>query len=53
MGPNLTGILIRKEIRGTWVAQLVGHLTSAQVMISWFVGSSPALDSLLSTQSLL
>ena len=27
------------------MAQLVGHLTSAQVMISRFVGSSPVLDS--------
>ena len=28
---------------GTWVAELVEHLTSTQVMISWFLGSSPAL----------
>ena len=36
---------------GTRVAQLVKHLTSAQVMISQFVGSSPALDSVLTAQS--
>ena len=30
---------------GAWVAQLVGHPTSAQVMISWFVGLEPASDS--------
>ena len=37
---------------GTWVVQLVEHLTLAQVMISRFVSSSPTLDSLLSAQSL-
>ena len=37
---------------GTWVAQSVKHLTSAQVMISQFVGSSPASDSVLTAQSL-
>ena len=35
-----------------WVAQLVKHLTSAQVMISWFVGSSPASSSALTAQNL-
>ena len=33
------------------MAQLVKHLTSAQVMISWFVSSSPTSGSLLSVQS--
>ena len=37
---------------GTWVAQLVMCLTSAQVMISRFVGSSPASGSVLIAQSL-
>ena len=37
---------------GTWVAQLVGHPTLAQVMISWFVGLSPASGSMLTAQSL-
>ena len=36
------------EVRGAWVAQSVGHLTSAKVMISWSVGSSPASGSVLS-----
>ena len=38
--------------RGAWVAQSVKHLTSAQVMISWFVGSSPASGSVLTARSL-
>ena len=37
--------------RDAWVAQLVEHLTLAQIMISWFMGSSPALGSLLSAKS--
>ena len=35
-----------------WVAQSVKCLTLAQVTISWFVSSSPALDSVLTAQSL-
>ena len=35
-----------------WVAQLVKWPTSAQVMISLFVGSSPALGCVLTAQSL-
>ena len=38
--------------RGTWVAQSVKHLTSAQVMISWFMNSSHALGSGLTAGSL-
>ena len=38
--------------RGAWVAQLVKRLTSAQVMISPFVSSSPASGSVLTAQSL-
>ena len=34
------------------MAQSVKHPTSAQVMISQFVGSSPALGSVLTAQSL-
>ena len=37
---------------GTWVAQSVNLPTSAQVMISWFVGSSPTSGSVLTAQSL-
>ena len=39
-------------IRGTWVAQLVEHLTLALVMISWFESSSPASGSVLTARSL-
>ena len=46
--------LRNKRIKwGAWVAQSVEHLTSAQVMISQFVSSSPALGSRLSAQRLL
>ena len=38
--------------RGSWVARSVKHLTSAQVMISRFVISSPVSYSLLTAQSL-
>ena len=34
------------------VAQSVEHLTSSQVMSSWFVSSSPALGIVLTSQSL-
>ena len=36
---------------GTWVAQLVKHSISAQVMILWFVSSSPMLGSVLTDSS--
>ena len=38
--------------RGTWVAQLIKHLTSAQAMISQSVSSSPTSGSVLTAQSL-
>ena len=37
---------------GAWVAQLVGRPTSAQVMISQFVSSSPTSGSVLTAQNL-
>ena len=37
---------------GAWVAQSVRHLTSAQVMISQLVGSSPMSGSMLTASSL-
>ena len=37
---------------GAWVAQSVKRPTSAQVMISWSVSSSPASGSVLTAQSL-
>ena len=40
------------EHRGAWVAQSVKGLTSAQVMLSRFVSSSPMSGSVLSAQSL-
>ena len=43
---------IIKVMRGACVAQLVKCLTSAQVMTSGFVGSSPAWGSVLTAQSL-
>ena len=39
-------------LQGAWVAQLVEHLTSAQVMITRYVSSSPALGSVLTARSL-
>ena len=51
--PLLTLCLSLSEInRGAWVAQSVKRLTSAQVMISRFVTSSPELGSVLTAQSL-
>ena len=50
MGYGLSAI--KDEAWGTRVAQWVKHLTSAQVMSSWSVGSSPALGSVLTAQSL-
>ena len=40
------------KYKRAWVAQSVRHLTSAQVTISWLVGSSPRLGSVPTTQSL-
>ena len=51
---SLSGKTVLQKIRnrGAWVAQSVKHPTSAQVMISRFVSSSPALGSVLTAQSL-
>ena len=43
----------RDKIWGAWVAQAVKHPTSAQVMVSWFMSSSPASGSMLTAWSLL
>ena len=45
-------ILLETHFRGAWVAQSVKCLTSAQVMIVQFVGSSPASGSGLTAQNL-
>ena len=47
-----THVSSRNTARGAWVAQSVERPTSAQVMISQLVGSSPALGSVLTAQSL-
>ena len=39
--------LLRIIIRGAWVTQSIKHPTSAQVMVSQFVSSSPALLALV------
>ena len=44
-------MLALKTFGGTWVSQLVKRPTSAQVMISQFVSSSPASGSVLTAQS--
>ena len=46
------GIRILLVFWGTWVAQSIKHPTLAQVMISRFMGSRPALGSVLTAQSL-
>ena len=43
---------LRATLGGTWVAQSGKRLTSAQVMILWFVSSSPASGFVLRAQSL-
>ena len=44
--------LPEEKMRGGWVAQSVKPPTSAQVMISRFMSSSPASGSVLTAQSL-
>ena len=44
--------LTNKDFRGAWVAQWAKCPTLAQVMILWFVGSSPVSSSVLRAQSL-
>ena len=45
-------VLFKLCFMGVWVAQSVKRLTSAQVMISWFVSFSPGSGSVLIAQSL-
>ena len=51
LGPGDVPVKIQNP-RGSRVAQWVKRLTSAQVMISQFVGSSPMSGSVLTAQSL-
>ena len=44
--------LLKNLGRGAWVAQSVEHPTSAQVMISQSMSSSPASGSVLTAQSM-
>ena len=44
--------ILKKARRGAWVAQSVEHPTSAQVMISQFMSSSPTSGSVLTAQNL-
>ena len=50
--PCASNLGIKKQQWGAWVAQSVKRLTSAQVTISPFVGSSPALGPVLTVESL-
>ena len=50
--PIMLAVVLKSIVRGAWVAQLVERPTSAQVMISRSVGSSPASGSGLTAQSL-
>ena len=50
--PRIAKAILKKQNRGAWVAQSVKHPTSAQVMISQLMSSSPSLDSVLTAQSL-
>ena len=49
---GLHHMLKTTKSRGAWVAQSVEHLTSAQVVISRYVSSSPASGNVLTAQSL-
>ena len=48
---GLQGAIEKLNPRGAWVAQSVERLTSAQVMASRFVSSSPASGSVLMNSS--
>ena len=42
--------LLKRRSRSAWVAQSVERMTSAQIMISWFVSLSPVSGSVLTAQ---
>ena len=50
--PSMDEWIKKMWYRGAWVAQSVGHPTSAQVMISRSVSSSPTSGSVLTARSL-
>ena len=43
---------LQRISRGAWAAQSVKRPTSAQIMISWFTGSSPIMGSVPTAQGL-
>ena len=47
-----TGLKYKRLVEGAWVARSVKPPTSAQVVISRFMSSSPASGSVLTAQSL-
>ena len=49
---QLSHVFLNVSFRGAWVAQSVGRLTSAQVMISQLVSLSPTSGSMLTARSL-
>ena len=51
-GYPFRNLLLNSPLQGAWVVQSVGHLTSAQVIISRFMGWSPVPGSVLTVQSL-
>ena len=48
--PRVPGVI--RSVSPAWVAQSVKNPTLAQVVISWFVSSSPASGSVLTAQNL-
>ena len=50
--PAVPYCIVKISMRSAWVAQSVERLTSAQVMILWFMGLSPVSGSVLTAQSL-
>ena len=52
MDPDALCSFLSGHIGRAWVAQSVKHLTLAQVMTPWFVGSNPTSGSVLTAQSL-
>ena len=51
-GQTMANCYIKKEVFGGHLGDPVKRLTLAQLMISWFLGSSPATGSVLMAQSL-
>ena len=52
MDPDALCSFLSGHIGRAWVAQSVKHLTLAQVMTPWFVGSNPTSGSVLTARSL-